>query len=204
MTDGEKVSLIHNNPGFGTKWRSTEEERQVSVGLLAAGASLLPRETTRHSLSLLHWWRFQGSGGSRNDKRKGFVNKATEIIILLSLLDHPIHRHIWQWHPGLFCGRISFSSVLQLQKFQVQSPHLFSFDISGWNVRTFISYSSSCQISFMFPCGSSLALVYLSSSVATELCTVFWRWPLVSFTMPCLMASHWCCSLWPKNHASLD
>lgn len=122
--------------------------------------------------------------GVEMTKRKGFVNKATEIIILLSLLDHPIHRHIWHWHPGLFCGRVSFSSVLQLQKFQVQSPHLFSFDISGWNVRTFICYSSSCQISFMFPCGSSLALAYLSFGVATELCTVFWRWPLL-FLLQC-------------------
>lgn len=146
MTDGEKVSLIHNNPGFGMKWRSTEEELQVSVGLLAAGASLLPRETTRHSLSLLHWWRFQGSGGSPNDKRKGFVNKAIGIIILLSLLEHPIHCHICQWHPGLFCGRVSFSSVLQLQKFQVQSLHLFSSGISGWHVRAFISYPPAVRL----------------------------------------------------------
>ena len=184
MTDGEKMSLIHNNPGFGMKWRSTEEELQVSVSLLAAGAPLSPRETTRHSLSLLHWWRFQGSGGSWNDERKGFVNKATGIITLLSVLDHLTHRHLWQWHPGLFCGRVSFSPVLQLPKFQVQSPQLFSFNLSGWNIRTFISYSSSCQITFMSSCGSSPALAYLSSGVDTELCTVFWMRTLL-FLLQC-------------------
>lgn len=179
MTDGQKVSLIHNNSGFGMKWRSAEEELQVSVGLLTAEAPLLPRVITRHPLSLLHWWRFQGTSGSWNDKRKGFVNKAIGIITLLRLLDHLIHCHIWQWHPGLFYGRVSCSFVLQLQKFQVQSPYLFSFNISGWNVRMFISYCSNCQISFISSYGFSLALVYLSSSVDTELCVVFWMWTLL-------------------------
>ena len=92
----------------------------------------------------------------RKEKKKGFVNKAIGIIILDWFYRWCNSRqNVWQWCPGLFCRRVSFSSLLRTYKsFRSSAKDCFLLTVQS-------KTSNVCILSFQLSVSfiSSVALL---------------------------------------------